>query len=118
VRASAARSTPTIRTAGHSPSSGGRSPRPRWPGTARPNALPPTRHSSRVLSGRRWGRAKGPPVPGALNGYQWAVTLLARDAPGDRQRAAELAEETLAYCGGKGYTTFVTETEELLATIR
>jgi class 3 adenylate cyclase len=23
----------------------------------------------------------------ALNGYQWAVTLLARDAPGDRRRA-------------------------------
>jgi DNA-binding SARP family transcriptional activator/DNA polymerase III delta prime subunit len=53
----------------------------------------------------------------ALNGYQWAVTLLARDAPDDRQRAAELAEETLAYCRTKGYTTFVTKTEELLATI-
>jgi tetratricopeptide (TPR) repeat protein len=51
----------------------------------------------------------------AFNGYQWARTLLARDAPGDRQRSAELAEETLAYCKTKGYTTFVTKTEELLA---
>jgi DNA-binding SARP family transcriptional activator len=54
----------------------------------------------------------------ALNGYQWARTLLARDAPGDRGRAVEMAEETLAYCRTKGYTTFVTKTEELLATIR
>ncbi len=28
-----------------------------------------------------------------------------------------LAEETLAYCTTKGYTTFVTKTEELLTTI-
>jgi class 3 adenylate cyclase len=54
----------------------------------------------------------------ALNGYQWARTLLARDAPGDRQRATEMAEETLAYCRVKGYTTFVEKTEELLASIR
>jgi class 3 adenylate cyclase len=54
----------------------------------------------------------------AFNGYQWARTLLARDAPGDRQRALEIAHETLAYCQSKGYTTFVTKTEELLATIR
>jgi class 3 adenylate cyclase len=53
----------------------------------------------------------------ALNGYQWARTLLARDAPGDRQRALEIAQETLAYCRAKGYATFVTKTEELLATI-
>jgi len=51
----------------------------------------------------------------ALNGYQWARTLLARGAPGDRQRAREIAEETLAYCTTKGYATFVTKTEELLA---
>jgi class 3 adenylate cyclase/tetratricopeptide (TPR) repeat protein len=53
----------------------------------------------------------------ALNGYQWARTLLARDAPGDRQRALNTAEETLTYCRTKGYTTFVTKTEELLATM-
>jgi DNA-binding SARP family transcriptional activator len=53
----------------------------------------------------------------ALNGYQWARTLLAQDAPGNRQRAIEMAEETLTYCRTKGYTTFVTKTEELLATI-
>ena len=29
-----------------------------------------------------------------------------------------MAEETLAYCRAKGYTTFVAKTEELLATIR
>lgn len=51
----------------------------------------------------------------ALNGYQWARTLLARDAPGNRQRALAMAEETLGYCRAKGYTTFVTKTEELLA---
>jgi tetratricopeptide (TPR) repeat protein len=54
----------------------------------------------------------------ALNGYQWPRTLLARDAPGDRQRAVEMAEETLAYCRTKGYATFVTKTDELLATLR
>jgi class 3 adenylate cyclase len=53
----------------------------------------------------------------ALNGYQWARTLLTRDAPGDRQRARQLAVETLAYCQAKGYTTFVTKTDELLATM-
>ncbi len=53
----------------------------------------------------------------ALNNYQWTVALLARDAPGDRRRAADLAEETLAYCRTKGYTTFVTKTEVLLTTI-
>jgi hypothetical protein len=42
-------------------------------------------------------------------------TLLARDAPSDRQRALEIAHETLAYCQSKGYTTLVTKTEELLA---
>jgi hypothetical protein len=50
-----------------------------------------------------------------LNGYQWARTLLARNAPGDRHRALATAEETLRYCREKGYTTFVTKTEELLA---
>jgi hypothetical protein len=39
-------------------------------------------------------------------------------APGDRQRAIDTAEETLAYCRAKGYATFVTKTEELLATLR
>jgi hypothetical protein len=53
----------------------------------------------------------------ALNGYQHSVTLLARDAPGDRRRVIEMAEETLAYCRTKGYATFVGKTEELLATI-
>ena len=51
----------------------------------------------------------------ALNGYQWAKTLL---ASGDHQRAIEMAEQTLAYCRTKGYTTFVTKTEELLAKFR
>src|SRR5207248_1656479 len=54
----------------------------------------------------------------ALNGYEWAHTLLARDAPGDRQQATDMAEDTLAYCRVKGYTTFVEKTEELLARIR
>jgi class 3 adenylate cyclase len=54
----------------------------------------------------------------ALNNYQWAVALLARDAPGDRQQAANMAEDTLAYCRTKGYTTFVTKAEEFLTTIR
>jgi hypothetical protein len=53
----------------------------------------------------------------ALNGYQWARTLLARGAPGDRTRATEMAEESLAYCREKGYTTFVEKTEELLCSI-
>ncbi len=53
----------------------------------------------------------------AFNGYQWAVTLLARDAPGDRRRAAGLLEETLAYCRGRGYTTFTAKAEDLLARI-
>ena len=52
-----------------------------------------------------------------FNGYQWARTLLARNAAGDRRRAVALAEETLAYCVQKGYATFVTKTQELLATI-
>jgi tetratricopeptide (TPR) repeat protein len=51
----------------------------------------------------------------ALNGYQWARTILARG--NDLQRASVLAEETLAYCESKGYTTFVPRTEELLTTI-
>jgi class 3 adenylate cyclase len=54
----------------------------------------------------------------ALNGYQWARTLLTRDAPGDRQRAAEMLKETLAYCRTKGYATFVDKAEELLTMIR
>ncbi len=54
----------------------------------------------------------------ALNGYQWAVTLLARDAPGDRQQAADMLQETLAFCRTKGYATFEGKTEELLTTIR
>jgi hypothetical protein len=53
----------------------------------------------------------------ALNGYQWARTLLVRNGPGDRARASELAEESLGYSRDKGYTTFVTKTEELLATL-
>jgi hypothetical protein len=54
----------------------------------------------------------------AFNGYQWAATLLARDGPGDRQRATEMVEETLLYCRTKGYATFTGKAEELLATIR
>jgi hypothetical protein len=53
----------------------------------------------------------------ALNGYQWAVTLLARDHAGDRRRALGMAEETLAYCRAKGYATFTGLTEEVLAAI-
>jgi tetratricopeptide (TPR) repeat protein len=53
----------------------------------------------------------------AMNGYGWAMTLLARDAPGNRRRAADMLEDTLAYSRTKGYTTFVDKTEELLATI-
>ena len=51
----------------------------------------------------------------ALNGYQWARTLL---TCGDRRQAGELAEDTLAYCRRKGYTTFVTKTEELIEDLR
>jgi class 3 adenylate cyclase/tetratricopeptide (TPR) repeat protein len=54
----------------------------------------------------------------ALNGDQWARTLLARNTAGDRQRALELAEGTLDYCRTKGYATLVTKTEELLADLR
>ncbi len=54
----------------------------------------------------------------ALNGYQWARTLAASDGPGHRSRALQLAEETLAYSDAKGYTTFVTKTEELLNALR
>jgi class 3 adenylate cyclase len=53
----------------------------------------------------------------ALNGHQWAKSLLCRDAPGDREQARRLAEDTLAYCRQKGYSTFVAKTEELLAAI-
>jgi len=53
----------------------------------------------------------------ALNGYQWARTLLSRNAPGDRRRAIEIAHATLDYCRLKGYATFVDKTEELLTTI-
>jgi class 3 adenylate cyclase/tetratricopeptide (TPR) repeat protein len=53
----------------------------------------------------------------ALNGYQWAMALLARDAPGDRKRAAEMLEETLTYCRTMGYVTFTAKAGELLATI-
>jgi hypothetical protein len=54
----------------------------------------------------------------ALNDYQQARTLLVRDASGDRERAAEILEETLAYCRSRGYGFFVAKCEELLATIR
>ncbi len=64
-----------------------------------------------VLQGCGAARAK------ALNGYQQAVTLLDRDAPGDRRRAIAMAEKTLDYCRSKGYATFVGKTEELLTTI-
>jgi class 3 adenylate cyclase len=50
----------------------------------------------------------------ALNGYQWARTLLAL---GRRAAALDLAGETLEYCKAKGYTTFVSKTEEFLAAI-
>jgi hypothetical protein len=53
----------------------------------------------------------------AFNDYQRARALLARDAPGDRRRAAELTGENLAYCRAKGYSTFVRQTEELLGTM-
>jgi hypothetical protein len=49
----------------------------------------------------------------AFNGYQWAVTLLARDAPGDRRRAAELRRQTLEWCRAKGYVTFERWLEDL-----
>jgi hypothetical protein len=49
----------------------------------------------------------------ALNGYQWVVTLLARDAPGDRQQAAELRGQTLEWCRARGYLTFERKLEEL-----
>jgi len=54
----------------------------------------------------------------ALNGYQWAVTLLARDAPGDRQRAKEMLENTLAYCQQRAYLTFERKAQQLLSTLR
>jgi hypothetical protein len=62
--------------------------------------------------------ACGAARPVALNGCQRVATLLARDAPGDRERALELADATLAYCNTKGYTTFVARTEELIAAAR
>lgn len=57
--------------------------------------------------------SSGAARPRALNGYQWARTLLARDAPGDRQRAADLLQETLKYSRTKGYTFLVEKCEEL-----
>ena len=54
----------------------------------------------------------------ALNGYQWARTLLARDAPGDRPQAAALLQETLEYSRTKGYTFLVEKCEELLTSTR
>jgi hypothetical protein len=53
----------------------------------------------------------------AINGDQWARTLFARNAPGDRQKARRIADETLTYCRTKGYTTFVEKTEELLTAL-
>jgi hypothetical protein len=53
----------------------------------------------------------------ALNGYQWARALLARNAPGDRRQAAVLLQETLEYSHAKGYMFFVEKCEELLATV-
>jgi class 3 adenylate cyclase len=53
----------------------------------------------------------------ALNGYQWARTLLTRDAIHDRRHAAEIARVTLVYCETKAYATFVTKTKDLLADI-
>ena len=49
----------------------------------------------------------------ALNGYQWARTLLARNAPGDRRQATALLQETLEYSRTKGYTFLVEKCEEL-----
>jgi tetratricopeptide (TPR) repeat protein len=53
----------------------------------------------------------------ALNGYQWAVTLLARDAPTDRQRATEILQDTLAYCQSRGYLTYERKARQLLSTL-
>jgi len=53
----------------------------------------------------------------ALNGYQWARSLVARDGSGDRRHAMEIAEQTLEYSKTKGYATFVSKTEELLSRI-
>lgn len=53
----------------------------------------------------------------ALNSYQWAVTLLARDGPHDRQRAIEMLEDTLAYCQSRGYLTFERKAQQLLSTL-
>ncbi|HEX3796680.1 MAG TPA: AAA family ATPase [Acidimicrobiales bacterium] len=61
--------------------------------------------------------ACGTARPRAINGYQWAKTLLARQGEGDLQRAIELLRETHIYSQAKGYVTFVSKTEELLATL-
>lgn len=53
----------------------------------------------------------------ALNGYQWAVTLLARDAPADRERAVEMLKDTLVYCRERGYLTFERKAQQLLSTL-
>jgi hypothetical protein len=62
--------------------------------------------------------ACGAARPRALNGYQWARTLVARGGPGDRERALKRAEETLLYCQEKGYATLATVTESFLSTLR
>jgi hypothetical protein len=53
----------------------------------------------------------------ALNGYQWALTLLARDAPTDRHRAMEMLEDTLAFCQSHGYLTYERKARQLLSTL-
>ena len=53
----------------------------------------------------------------ALNGYQWAMTLLQRNAPGDLKAAVARLEDTLAYCEARGYRTFERKAHALLSEI-
>jgi tetratricopeptide (TPR) repeat protein len=62
-----------------------------------------------AIEPRRAARAR------AFNDQQWAVTLLARDRPGDRSRAAAMLKKNLSYCRTKGYGTFAGWAEKFLA---
>lgn len=50
----------------------------------------------------------------AMNGYYWAVALLARGSTGDRERAHQLLRETVAYCRDRGYAAYQRLAEHLL----
>lgn len=73
-----------------------------------------THHRAAAATIERCGAARAR----AVNDYQWAVTLLARDAPGDRRQATAMLEETLEYCRSQRYATFESLVEQLISACR